>query len=201
MQEGLIILGILLKNGKKQQLLSDDEYYYLIGCLLESVSKVANVAGVYGSFLRIWDSRAVKTMEFIPIYTTEDSYTHNEVTNSRIEDIISRIEADILYLDPPYTVNQYATQYHVLETIAKYDNPEIKGVTGTRDTTSKRSDWSKRGRVEILFDQILAHTKAKHVVFKLFFKRYNVKRLHRICSKRYGDKDTLYVKEIPYKSI
>ena len=188
-----------IEEWKKQQLLSDDEYYYLIGSLLESVSKVANVAGVYGSFLRIWDSRAVKTMECIPIDTTEESYSYNEVSNAKIEDIISRVEADILYLDPPYTVNQYATQYHVLETIAKYDNPEIKGVTGTRDTTSKRSDWSRRGRVEILFDQILAHTKAKHVVLSYSSKGIMSKEYIESVLKRYGDKDTLLVKEIPYK--
>jgi adenine-specific DNA-methyltransferase len=46
--------------------------------------------------------------------------------------LLDQIEADIFYLDPPYNQRQYAPNYHLLETIAKYDNPEIKGVTGLR---------------------------------------------------------------------
>lgn len=35
-----------------------------------------------------------------------------------------------LYLDPPYNARQYMSNYHVLETIALYDYPELKGKTG-----------------------------------------------------------------------
>lgn len=41
-------------------LISDCEKNYLITCLMESVSKVSNVAGVYSAFLKIWDPRALK---------------------------------------------------------------------------------------------------------------------------------------------
>ena len=47
--------------------INDKEYYYLIASLLESVSNVANVAGVYGAFFKKWDPRAIKPMKFIPI--------------------------------------------------------------------------------------------------------------------------------------
>ena len=46
---------------------------------------------------------------------------------------------DVLYLDPPYNERQYAPNYHVLETIAKYDNPEIKGITGMRNYVEQKS--------------------------------------------------------------
>ena len=50
--------------------IDENEKYYLIGSLLESVSKVSNVAGVYSAYLKIWDPRAIKKMEFIPIETS-----------------------------------------------------------------------------------------------------------------------------------
>ena len=31
--------------------------------------------------------------------------------------------ADIIYMDPPYNTRQYASNYHLLETMALYDNP------------------------------------------------------------------------------
>ena len=51
------------------------------------------------------------------------------------------IKADIYYLDPPYNQRQYAPNYHILETIAKYDNPKIKGVTGLRPYDKQKSKF------------------------------------------------------------
>lgn len=57
-------MRIKIEEWKREQLISDKEYYYLIACLLESVSKVANIAGVYGAYLKKWDPRSVKRMKF-----------------------------------------------------------------------------------------------------------------------------------------
>ena len=53
--------------------------------------------------------------------------------------ILDKINADIFYLDPPYNQRQYAPNYHLLETIARYDNPEIKGISGMRDYSKQKS--------------------------------------------------------------
>lgn len=48
-------------------------------------------------------------------------------------ELITQIKGvDILYLDPPYNERQYAPKYHILETIAKWDNPKIQGITGMK---------------------------------------------------------------------
>ena len=57
----------------------------------------------------------------------------HQVFNEDINELASKIEGDILYLDPPYNHRQYATNYHLLETVAKYDNPKIHGKTGLRE--------------------------------------------------------------------
>lgn len=48
----------------EKKLLTEDEYCYLLSCLIESVSDVSNTAGVYGAFLKKWDSRALKPIQF-----------------------------------------------------------------------------------------------------------------------------------------
>ena len=79
--------------------INKSEYYYLIACLLESVSKVANVAGVYGAYLKKWDPRAVKPMKFINVeMKNHASLFENEVYNKRIEEIINDVRGDILYV-------------------------------------------------------------------------------------------------------
>ena len=61
------------------------------------------------------------------------------VFNEDINKVSEKIEGDIFYLDPPYNHRQYSTNYHLLETIAKYDNPEIHGKTGLRNYEKQKS--------------------------------------------------------------
>ncbi|MBR0078731.1 MAG: DNA adenine methylase, partial [Bacteroidales bacterium] len=117
-----------IEEWKEQALLTEEEYIYLLACLLESVSDVSNTAGVYGAFLKHWDKRALKPIIFSKIDSNEGVCENVESQNDKIEQIISGIECDILYLDPPYTQNQYGTQYHLLETLILNDNPPISRV-------------------------------------------------------------------------
>ena len=59
-------------------------------------------------------------------------------------ELIDNIDVDILYLDPPYNHRQYAPNYHLLETIALYDNPKIKGITGMRDYKNQKSEFCNK---------------------------------------------------------
>lgn len=49
-----------IEQWKENGQIGHREYVYLLGCLLESVSRVSNTAGVYGAFLKHWDKRALK---------------------------------------------------------------------------------------------------------------------------------------------
>ena len=180
-------------------LLSEDEYAYLLACLIESVSDVSNTAGVYGAFLKKWDSRATKAISFnrvdhIPVIPK--GFT---AFNSKIEDIIDEVECDILYLDPPYTQNQYGTQYHLLETLILDDSPKVSSVTGSRSTAPMRSDWSKEYKVNILLDKILAKTKAKYVVLSYNNDGFMSKDFIEAVLKRYGKAETYSFTSVSYK--
>ena len=177
-----------------------NEYYYLIACLIESVSKVANVAGVYGSYLKKWDPRAVKPMKFIHVeQLKENALYENEVYNKNIEELINDISGDILYLDPPYTKNQYSVQYHLLETIALYDEPELKGKTGARDTKSKTSKFSKPGDVHIEFEKIVAKAKFKYIILSYSSDGIMSKEYIESVMKRYGKPETFDFRKFTYK--
>ena len=144
--------------------ISDVEHDYLVGCLIESVSKVSNVAGVYAAFLHIWDSRAVKRMQFIDVETEKESAFKNEVYNQDVQEIIKTISGDILYLDPPYTPTQYISQYHVLETIAKNDSPVTHGVGAHRDNGDQISSWCKRQSVAYELERLISNANFEYIV-------------------------------------
>lgn len=180
--------------------LTRNEYYYLIACLIESVSKVANVAGVYGSYLKMWDPRAIKPLKFIHVEQLKDNALYeNEVYNKNIEELINDISGDILYLDPPYTKNQYSVQYHLLETIALYDEPELKGKTGARDTSKQTSKFSKPGDVHVEFEKIIAKAKFKYIILSYSSDGIMSKEYIESVFKRYGKPETYEFRKFTYK--
>lgn len=201
-----------IENGKKvdycrnkieswyqEKLINHEEYCFLLASLIESLSKVANTAGVYGAFLKHWDSRALKPMKFSKPEINDAPFNDVKYHNSFIEDIIEEVECDILYLDPPYTQNQYGTQYHLLETLVLNDNPPMSKITGSRPTGPMRSDWSKDTKVHILLDKIISSTKAKHIFMSYSSNGIMEKGYIEAVLKRYGKTETYFCKDLSYK--
>lgn len=125
---------------KQSNLLLESEYFILLSCLIETVSFYANVAGVYAAFQKQWDPRATKRLllRTIPMF---DNGLNNIVHNTDSMMLIPNIDTDILYLDPPYNERQYLPNYHILETISRYDNPTIHGITGMRKYEEEKSGF------------------------------------------------------------
>lgn len=188
-----------IEEWHKNKLLSEAEYMLLLASLVESVSRVSNTAGVYGAFLKKWDGRALKPIEFIkPAYNACDSL-NIKIYNDKTENIISDVKCNILYLDPPYTQNQYGTQYHLLETLILNDHPSVSKVTGSRPVMPMRSDWSKEYKAHILLDRIIANTTARYIVMSYNNDGLMSKEYIEAVMKRYGKPETYCCKKISYK--
>ncbi|MFA5498463.1 MAG: DNA adenine methylase [Candidatus Cloacimonadia bacterium] len=160
-------IRITIEEWKSQDLINNDEYFYLLATLIESLDKYANTASVYGAFLKKLKKTAQKEMklQYLPLYK---SHKENEVYNLDCNKLITLIEGDVLYMDPPYNHRQYAANYHVLETVAKYDNPVLYGVTGLRDYTRQKSLFGYKNKA---LDQL--ETLVSKAKFNYIFLSYN----------------------------
>jgi adenine-specific DNA-methyltransferase len=85
------------------------------------------------------------------------------VFNEDANTVIKKIQADVLYLDPPYNHRQYAPNYHVLETISRYDNPILHGKTGLRDYATQKSNYCLKNKVRKSFEELVMNAKAKYI--------------------------------------
>lgn len=141
-------------------------YYFYLGSLINSIDKYANTASVYGAFLKHIKKSAQKTFVLEPLKIIDG--VEGKVFNENINDVVKHISGDVLYLDPPYNARQYCSNYHVLETIARYDNPALNGMTGLRDAGSQKSEFCSKRTVEKAFDDLIANAK-----FKYIFLSYN----------------------------
>lgn len=126
-----------------RQVITEGEFYVLLASLLEAVPSVSNTTGTYAAFLKFWESRSQKPLTLaVPHVIT--SHLDHEVYRGNANDLIGRIECDVLYLDPPYNSRQYAPNYHILETVAKWDAPSIYGKSGLRPYKEEKSEYCQK---------------------------------------------------------
>lgn len=187
-----------IEGWKNEELINKNEYYYLLAALIEGVPFVSNITGTYGAYLKQWDKRAFKKFEMIRLNVI-DNKVKNQCYNKNSNDLIKKISGDILYLDPPYNERQYLPNYHLLETIARYDNPEIKGKTGIRVYDLEKSNYCKKNKVYLELEELIKNAKFKHIIVS-----YNQDGLLsqndiETILKKYGSKETYKLYEIPYK--
>jgi len=104
-------------------------YTFLLAALVSSADAVANTAAVYGAYLKKVKASALAPLHLAQLPLADTPPSTVTVTTSDICKLETEVVFDVLYLDPPYNARQYGSNYHVLETIVKYDEPELKGVT------------------------------------------------------------------------
>lgn len=154
-----------IEEWKKTSKISEDQYFFLLASLLESADKVANTASVYGAYLKHIKVSAAKKLLIKPAVFQQTENTH-QVFQQDSNSLIQKIEGDILYLDPPYNARQYGANYHLLNTIAKYDTFVPKGKTGLREYY--KSDWCRTGEVLKSFGELIENAQ-----FPYIFLSYN----------------------------
>lgn len=148
----------------RDKYLDDDAYYYLLACLIEAVPFVSNTSGIYGAYLKTWDKRAFLdlTLKHPIIY---DNMLDNKAYNSDANELVKAVVADICYIDPPYNSRQYTSNYHLLDTIAYGDMPDIKGVTGMRFyEQEEKSLYCSKPNVLAQFNNLIRDVQAEHLV-------------------------------------
>lgn len=183
----------------KDGIINQDEYYYLLASLIEAVSLVSNTTGTYGAYLKIWDKRSLKPLTLslldIDFYKKTNNLCFNENSNS----LIDKISGDVLYIDPPYNSRQYAPNYHILETIARYDYPKISGVTGMRDYTSLKSNFCIKAKAGLELDNLVSRADFKHIILSYNSEGIISEMDIENTLKKYGKETTYKCEKIPYR--
>lgn len=157
------VIRISIEKMLEKKYISENEFEYLLACLIEGVPYISNISGVYGAYLKNWDKRSLNEFKFIEL-NVENNNKKNKSHNRNAHELIQEVKGDILYLDPPYNNRQYLPNYHVLETISKYDYPIIKGVTGLRNYENEVSKFCKKKEAKEALEQIIKEAKFKYIV-------------------------------------
>ena len=156
-------IRITIDEWKRKGLIDASEFKYLLASLIEGIPYVSNITGTYGAYLKKWDKRVFKRFELIKLSVSNNNQ-RNICYNEDANELIKKISGDILYIDPPYNERQYLPNYHLLETVARYDAPALKGVTGVRPYTNEKSDYCIKKNVKSAFENLISNADFKHIV-------------------------------------
>lgn len=141
--------------------INERERAILITSLLYAMDKIANTCGHYDAYIK--GATFSKNLELcLPCV----SNTNNENNQCYCEDtnqLVERIEADLVYIDPPYNSRQYCDAYHLLENVARWEKPEVKGVALKMDRSHIKSDYCTSNATKA-FEELIAKVKAKYII-------------------------------------
>ena len=140
------------------------EFNFLLASIIVSIDKYANTSSVYGAYLKKFKKSSLKEFILKPIHTNKKYNPHNNVFNKKIETLVKEEEFDIVYLDPPYNSRQYLPNYHLLETIAKYDDPKIKGKTGIREYENQKSNFCIKSYAEDALESLIKNSNFRYIL-------------------------------------
>lgn len=150
-------------------LLNDIEMSILLASLLETMDSVANTASVYGAYLKHIKKSAAQPLvlrmpKILPSELEHQAYCDD--ANATIKKLAVSGKRGILYIDPPYNRRQYSSNYHILETIARWDLELFSpvGKTGLRVSEEQRSKYCLKSEVYKAFSDLIHSANFDHII-------------------------------------
>ena len=141
--------------------INERERALLITSLLYATDKIANTCGHYDAFRRGVEFK--KHLELSVPLPPDNLEAKNTCYNEDTNDLVKRITADLVYIDPPYNSRQYCDAYHLLENIARWEKPKVSGVARKMDRASLKSDYSTNKAAKA-FEDLIRNINARYIL-------------------------------------
>lgn len=152
----------LIADWREAGTIDEAEERLLIADLFGALNRVANIAGTFGCFLSKWTSQSQEKI-VMRCRALKPKSVCVEATVGDVFEVVSDVQ-DLVYLDPPYTKRQYASYYHILETVALGDEPEVRGVAGLRPWKDRASDFCYKTRALKTLSRLVDSLKSQKVL-------------------------------------
>lgn len=130
--------------------------------LMEAADRVDSTAGVQMAYMKAWAPRAMKPLA---LRLPELTPGVGRATRADAVQIAPMIQADLVYLDPPYNQHSYLGNYHVWETLTLWDRPETYGVANKRiDCRTRKSAFNSRPGIGPALQSVIDAVEAPRLI-------------------------------------
>ncbi|MBW1876076.1 MAG: DNA adenine methylase [Deltaproteobacteria bacterium] len=130
--------------------------------LMEAADRVDSTTGVQMAYLKQWAARAYNDLQLrVPaILPGAGEALHLDAVEAA-----SRVEADIAYIDPPYNQHSYMGNYHVWESLVRWDKPATYGIANKRVQCKEyKSDFNSKRRIRQGLRDVFDAVLCKHLL-------------------------------------
>jgi adenine-specific DNA-methyltransferase len=140
-------------------------YYPLLASLLIAADKVDSTTGVQMAYLKTWSRRSALDLELkVPELIKGSGLSIRADANLIVTDLP---EVDLAYLDPPYNQHRYFGNYHIWETLVRWDKPEYYGVANKRVDTrlvENKSEFNSKLTMPKALENLISKLNTKTLV-------------------------------------
>lgn len=137
----------------------------LLTSLLEAADSVDSTVGVQMAYLKQWAPRALRPLRLrVPVLTPGRGRALRQDALVAVKEVEP---VGLAYLDPPYNQHRYFNNYHVWETLVRWDAPEFYGVAHKRMDArddANRSAFNSRRTMPGALATLIAQVRAEVVV-------------------------------------
>jgi adenine-specific DNA-methyltransferase len=127
--------------------------------LMEAADRVDSTTGIQMAYLKQWAPRSYNRLELrMPQVLPQAAHGPGQALCLDAMEAAQRIQGDVVYLDPPYNQHKYLGNYHIWESLVRWDKPDVYGVACKRvDCQTRQSPFNRR-KVALSALRNLIHT-------------------------------------------
>lgn len=142
--------------------INEREHSILVASLIYSMDRISNTVGHYDSYLL---SKVGLKPEIELVHPKIKKYKKGkvEIFNKDANKLVKKIEADLVYIDPPYNSRQYSDLYHLLENVAEWKKPPVQFKAKKMDRTHIKSLYSMN-EATVAFEDLINNIKSKYIL-------------------------------------
>ncbi|MEI7918342.1 MAG: Dam family site-specific DNA-(adenine-N6)-methyltransferase [Candidatus Saccharibacteria bacterium] len=156
-------IGIIRDDIEKlfeQKIITNREKSYLLTSLIYALDRIANTVGHYDAYRKI--DIPEKRLFLLPLDLKVSKYSA-EIHKADANELVKKIKADIVYIDPPYNSRQYSDAYHLLENVATWKKEEVFGVAKKLNRSHIKSKYSMKS-AGVAFGELIDNIDAKYIL-------------------------------------
>ena len=130
--------------------------------LMEAADRVDSTTGVQMAYLKSWAPRAHNDLQ---LRLPEVLPGGGQALQLDATEAARTVEADVAYLDPPYNQHSYMGNYHVWETLVRWDAPDAYGIARKRlQCREYKSPFNSKPRIREAMEDVLAALRCKQLL-------------------------------------
>jgi len=134
--------------------------------LMEAADRVDSTTGVQMAYLKSWAARSNNDLCLrVPAVLPRAANGKSHSFQLEAYEAARQLEADIAYIDPPYNQHSYLGNYHIWETLVRWDAPEVYGIAAKRiDVRDRKSEYNSKKTFQEAFARLLRTVRANAMV-------------------------------------